>query len=239
MVTDEKFADSVRQTMADLANQYTQPTELRLTLSAVTKAVRRHVSGTDSADILIITSGEQFESVAPTSPLASKVDALLQEFGEGPCLSAAEGETFVRCNDLRSDQRWPNFGAAAAAEGVQSMLSFQLYTHGARRAALNLLATQRHAFTHEAEMVAAMLATHAATALIAHDKELQFRSALASRDIIGQAKGMIMERFSVDAVRAFELLVKLSQTSNQPVAQIAAEIVSRATTQGPSPKPPN
>ena len=72
-----------------------------------------------------------------------------------------------------------------------------------------------------------MLATQAAIALIADDVRLQFQSALASRDIIGQAKGMIMERFNVDAVRAFELLTKLSQTSNTRVADIAQEIVSR------------
>lgn len=76
-----------------------------------------------------------------------------------------------------------------------------------------------------------MLATHAATALIAEDKELQFRSALATRDMIGQAKGMIMERFNVDAVRAFELLVELSQSLNTRVAEVAAEIVAR----GPDP----
>ena len=72
-----------------------------------------------------------------------------------------------------------------------------------------------------------MLATHAAIALIADDVRLQFQSALASRDTIGQAKGMIMERFNVDAVRAFELLTKLSQDSNTRVADIAQELVSR------------
>ena len=77
-----------------------------------------------------------------------------------------------------------------------------------------------------------MLATHAAIALIANDVRLQFQSALASRDVIGQAKGMIMERFHVDAVRAFELLTTLSQNSNTRVAEVAEEIVSR----GPEPK---
>lgn len=75
-------------------------------------------------------------------------------------------------------------------------------------------------------------ATHAATALIADDERLQFQSALASRDIIGQAKGMIMERFGIDAVRAFELLRTLSQNSNTRLASVAQEFVSR----GPEPK---
>src|SRR6185295_8583980 len=90
-------------------------------------------------------------------------------------------------------------------------------------------------FTIESEAVGAMLATHAAIALIADDERLQFQSALASRDIIGQAKGKIMERFNVDAVRAFELLVKQSQNSNIRLAVVAEELVSR----GPEPIPRN
>lgn len=78
-------------------------------------------------------------------------------------------------------------------------------------------------------------ATHAAVALIADDERLQFQSALASRDIIGQAKGMIMERFAVDAVRAFELLRSLSQNTNTRLAEVAEELVSR----GRDPTPRN
>ena len=74
-----------------------------------------------------------------------------------------------------------------------------------------------------------MFATHAALAIIAHNKELQFQSALASRDVIGQAKGRIMERFDVGAVRAFELMVKISQETNTRVADIAAQIVARGS----------
>jgi hypothetical protein len=234
---DDKFADLVRQTMAELADQHARPTELRTTLFAVTNAALRHVPGTDSANILLVTDPETFESVASTSPLPSRLDALQRELNEGPCLDAAEGETIVRCDDLQNDQRWPRFGRAAAEAGVRSILSFQLYTHGQRRAAMNLVATRRQAFTHEGEAVAAMVATHAATALIAHDKELQFRSALASRDVIGQAKGMLMERFGVDALRAFELLVKVSQHSNTRVARVAADIVSRGSTGHPPIRP--
>lgn len=83
-----------------------------------------------------------------------------------------------------------------------------------------------------------MLATHAAIALIAEDKHLQFQSALATRDTIGQAKGMIMERFGVDAVRAFELLARISQNSNTRLAAVAAEIVARGPTRARPPSQP-
>ena len=138
----------------------------------------------------------------------------------------------VMCKDLREDTRWPRFAAGAVEAGVRSLLSFQLYTHNSRMGALNLFGLKPDIFNPEVEAVGAMLATHAATALIADDVRLQFQSALASRDIIGQAKGIIMERFDVDAVRAFDLLIRLSQNSNTRLAVVAEEIVSR----GPAPK---
>jgi hypothetical protein len=207
----------LQQTMTDLAERYAHPTELVVTLRAVTEAAVRHVPGVDSADILLITPPDGFESVASTSPLPVRVDSLQQDFREGPCVDAAVGEPLVRSDDLEADPRWPRFGESAAALGVRSVLSFQLYTYGTGRAALNLFGLERNAFTMEAE----------ATALIAHNRERQFQSALASRDTIGQAKGMIMERFAINAVRAFELLVKTSQASNKPVAELAKEIVTR------------
>ena len=93
--------------------------------------------------------------------------------------------------------------------------------------ALNLFTLEPDVFTVERQAVGAMLATHAAVALIADDERLQFQSALASRDIIGQAKGMIMERFDTDAVRAFELLTRLSQNSNTRIAELTEEIFQR------------
>ena len=109
------------------------------------------------------------------------------------------------------------------------MLSFQLFTHNGRIGAFNLFGLTPDAFTLESEALGAMLATHVANAFIADDKDLQFKSALSSRDIIGQAKGMIMERFNVDAVQAFDLLTKLSQQSDTQVAELAADLVSRGS----------
>lgn len=88
------------------------------------------------------------------------------------------------------------------------------------------MAFDANAFTvSDEEVDLIMLATHAAIALRAINKDEQFKSALASRDVSGQAKGMVMERFSIDAVQAFELLRKLSQDSNTPVAQLAQRLV--------------
>jgi len=98
------------------------------------------------------------------------------------------------------------------------MLSFQLYTHNGRMGALNLFGLTPDVFTAEAEAMGAMLATHVANAFIAQDKELQFKSALNSRDIIGQSKGMIMELFDVDALHRSTYLPK-SPSNPTPESQ--------------------
>lgn len=222
----------LRRTMAELTEKFSTPTDFVATLQRVTAAAVDLIAGLECADILMISGAEQFQSVAATSQLAVDLDGAQQRFREGPCLDAALGDSVVVCEDLRQAQRWPRFARSAVAAGVYSMLSFHLYTHNNRMGALNLFGREPDVFNAEVEAVAAMLATQAAIAIIANDKELQFKSALASRDVIGQAKGMIMERFHVDAVQAFELLVKLSQNSNTRVADIAAEIVARGADPG-------
>jgi transcriptional regulator with GAF, ATPase, and Fis domain len=218
----------LQSVMAELTEKFSGPTELDATFQSVTSACVDLIPGVDFADVLLIAGAEQFQSIAATEQLATQVDDLQQQFREGPCLDAALGDGMVRSNDLGNEARWPRFARAAVQAGVASMLSFHLYTHKTQLGALNMFGRKPDGFGAEAETLGAMLATHAAIAVMAANKEHQFRSALASRDIIGQAKGMVMERFNVDAVRAFELLTKLSQDTNTRVADIAADIVARA-----------
>jgi transcriptional regulator with GAF, ATPase, and Fis domain len=226
-MNDHEYAEVLRRAMTELTTQFAHPTEIDVTLRGVTASSVDLIDGVECADVLLVAGPELFKSVAATSQLAVEVDDLQKRFREGPCVDAAVGNPVVMCNDLREDSRWPNFAEAAVAAGVHSLMSFQLYSHNARMGAVNLFGVKPDVFTVENETVGAMLATHAAVALIADDQRLQFQSALASRDIIGQAKGMIMERFDVDAVRAFELLRSLSQNSNTRLAAVAEELVSR------------
>ncbi|GAA1681063.1 hypothetical protein MMUR_06420 [Mycolicibacterium murale] len=216
----------LRSTMETLTAELAfHGTPIDRTLAQVTAAAVQLIPAVDAADVLLIDEGE-FISVAPTSPWCPVLDAAQRDTGEGPCLEAAHASAVVRCDDLRKDPRWPAFAAIAVESDVYAMLSYQLYTHGAGSGALNLFSREIGAFSLENEALGAMLATHAAVALMAAQKQHQFESALASRDQIGQAKGMIMERFNVDAVGAFELLTRLSQDSNTPLREIAAQIVA-------------
>lgn len=123
------------------------------------------------------------------------------------------------------EDRWPTFAPRATQLGSHAMLAFRLYTTEDNLGALNLHSSTAHAFGDTSIGIWTTVATHAAIAVIAAQREEQFRAALASRDLLGQAKGMLMERFSVDAERAFALLRKLSQDRNEPVFGIARKLV--------------
>lgn len=93
---------------------------------------------------------------------------------------------------------------------------------------MNIYAEQPHAFEAESRTLGLIFAAHSSVAWNSARRDEQFRRALASRDIIGQAKGMVMERYGVTAVQAFDLLRKLSQDSNVPLLQVATELVADA-----------
>ena len=223
-ISEPDYHGVLRTAMSELLASFVEPAPIEETLTKVTAAAVELIDGVDFADVLMITDG-QFQSLAPTSDVATQLDDAQKRFQQGPCLDAALADPVIRCPDLATDTRWPQFAAAAVDAGVQRMMSFQLYNHQSGTGALNLFSRSAGEFGAESEAIAAMLATHASVALIAANRQKQFHSALAGRDVIGQAKGMLMERFGIDAVRAFELLTKLSQDSNTPVGAIARRIV--------------
>jgi len=226
MPADHSLNEALESAMLELTTPFSRPIDVEHTLTRVTAAAVHLVDGVDYADVMLREDGE-FRSIAPTATVVSDLDGVQMRHRQGPCLEAAQVDSVVRSPDLRREHRWPEFCAAAIELGVYSILSFQLYTHhrGCGSGALNLLSTRTNAFDVGAETTLAMMATHAAITLIAADKDTQFQSALASRDVIGQAKGIIMERYKLDAGRAFALLVKLSQDSNTPLRSVAQRLV--------------
>jgi AmiR/NasT family two-component response regulator len=104
-------------------------------------------------------------------------------------------------------------------------LSVKLYTAERTAGALNLFGFEAHAFDAEDETIATVLAAHAAAAILASRQGEQLESALSTRDRIGQAKGIIMERYGVDDVRAFEMLRRLSQDGNARLTDIAQRVI--------------
>ena len=127
----------------------------------------------------------------------------------------------VRLADIAADQRWPEFTRRAAHLGLRSMLSFQLYVVRDNLGALNLYSDEPGAFTDESEYIGLMFAAHAAVALIGAQQQQNMTLAVSMRDLIGQAKGILMERHRITAEQAFDLLVRASQRTNTKLADIA------------------
>lgn len=225
-VTDRDKELEVGRALAAAARDFFVPASIEDTLQGVTASAKRLITGVDTADILIVAGRGKFQSHAPTGDLVVRLDKFQEEFGEGPCVDAAFDEMVVRSDDLNQESRWPAFTRAALGVGVQSLISFKLFTRDDTVGAMNLFALRPNAFDTEDTELGLMLAAHAAVALHAANATQQFQSALVSRDVIAQAKGMIMERFNMDAIRAFEVLRKLSQDENIPVSALAAQIVA-------------
>jgi GAF domain-containing protein len=211
--------------MAELARSIAAPRTLEQILNDVTATAVELIPGADVSGILLVKKGGDFESVADTSGLAADLDKLQHDLGEGPCKEAALQETVVRSDDLRTESRWPRYAPAAVELGVLSGLSFKLYTAERTAGALNLFSYRAGVWDTDAETTGAVLAAHAAAAILATRHGDHMQIALSTRDRIGQAKGIIMERYRVDDVRAFEMLRLLSQESQIKLAAVAQRVI--------------
>lgn len=185
-----------------------------------------HVAGCQYAGITLAERSKSVINVAATHRYPILLDAIQNRYGEGPCLEAAWRHHVMHVDDLAEEQRWPRYRRYAIEQTpIRSILSYELFVDGGTLAALNFYADSPHAFPDDSVELGAVFATHIALAWSMLRRQDQFRSALASRDMIGQAKGIIMERFNLDAVEAFELLTRLSQKSNTRLIDIAKSLI--------------
>lgn len=185
-----------------------------------------HVSGAQYAGITLAEKSESVTNVVATHRYPMVLDDIQNSSGEGPCLAAAWEHHVMHIADLNSEQRWLRYRRLALEQTpIRSILSYELFVDGSSMAALNFYAGRPHAFNEESVEIGTVFATHVALAWSMMRRQDQFRSALASRDIIGQAKGIIMERFGINAVEAFQLLTRVSQQSNVKLIDIARALV--------------
>ncbi|MBW0013173.1 GAF and ANTAR domain-containing protein [Mycobacterium sp.] len=219
--------DAVVAQLAEMvANLDREGIETTAGLRELVETCRRHVPGCQYAGITLAEKGGSVTNVVATHRYPGILDAIQAESGEGPCLAAAWRHHMMYIDDLNVDQRWPRYQRHALERTpVRSIASYELYGDGKTMAALNFYNEQPHAFTGESLELGGVFATHVALAWSMMRRQDQFRSALASRDIIGQAKGVIMERFNLDAVEAFDLLSRLSQRSNTKLIDIANALI--------------
>ena len=187
------------------------------------------IPGAQYAGVTVTRTAKHIDTPAATHKWPIVLDEIQQRHREGPCLTAAWEEKTVHVPDLEHDDRFPLYRRDALERTpIRAIMAFQLFIADETMGALNVYAEHPHAFDQSSKDIGRVFAAHSSVAWNAARRDEQFKRALASRDVIGQAKGMIMERYGVDAVQAFEVLRKLSQDSNVPLVQVASDLITKA-----------
>jgi GAF domain-containing protein len=202
------------------------PRDVVATISA--EAVRL-IAGTRSCGVMVTDSGRHLRTVAATDPVPRQLDELQQQLGTGPCLTAARKQIVVRMHDIATDTRWSPFRAAALERGVASMLCLPLQVDAGLLGTLSLYSSEAGAFRDGAEPVARLLAALASVALAEARHAEHLRVALVSRDLIGQAKGILMRERRITAAEAFALLRLHSQNTNTKLVELAQQVIEAGT----------
>lgn len=180
----------------------------------------------DYVGVMLVHSKNHIETAAATSPIVDKADALQVELQEGPCLEAIVDNRWFLIRDTAQEERWHTWCQTVAEFGIRSVLSMQLAVGSARLGALNVYAVDTDRFTRDDIAVAGIFAGHASVALGAARDEDSLREAIDARHVIGQAQGILMERYSLDAGQAFSILRRYSQNKNLKLRLVAEQLIA-------------
>jgi hypothetical protein len=204
------------------------PADLDRTLAQITAAAVAVLPDVSAASITIRHADGRLETAAPTHGILLEVDAAQYELQEGPCYEAAVEALHVAAPDLARDERWPHYAPVALAAGIRAQAGIRLFDAERSNGALNLYAERVGAF-EDLDDVGELFA-HQAAAALDYAREIgQLQEALQTRQLIGQAVGVVMERYELDDARAFAFLTRLSSTSNVKVRVVAERLVEEAT----------
>lgn len=230
-VSDSTGVEATHLRIAELVQQlYSRPdADSDTVIAELAENAAAEIPGAQYAGVTVTRNAKHIDTPAATHKWPILLDEIQQRHREGPCLTAAWEEKTIHVADLETDDRFPLYRRDALEQTpIRSVMAFQMFIAGETMGALNVYAETPNAFGQVSRDIGLIFAAHSSVAWNAARRDEQFKRALASRDTIGQAKGMIMERYGVNAVQAFEVLRKLSQDSNVPLVQVASELVVTA-----------
>ena len=230
----------VQELWRDLSQVVLAERSLGDVLGEVTDIAARSIRGAESTSITLVRGDRAF-TAAHTGEMALAADELQYERGHGPCMDAGRAGVVLRIDDMRTEERWPDYTVRVVDVGVRSSLSVPLPYQGSSIGALNIYASRPGAFaTAESEEVATAVAEAVAVAVAnadAHDRLAEqarnMRLAMESRAVIEQAKGVLVAQRRLGPEAAFEILREASQRYNRKLRDIASGIVQSASEGGP------
>ena len=208
----------------DLAAELLPDQEPEVLLVRAVELSLRWIPNASQASVTICQKGGSLRSAAATQEVATRCDQAQIDLGEGPIIGVIADHRLRRIDDLHEDSRWPRFAARASELGMRSLLVCELPVLRGGAGTLNLYSDVPRAFTPIAELVAPVFAARASLALSHADQVFNLRRAVASRQQIGQAVGILMERHKIDEDAAFKRLITASQLAHVKIREIAARI---------------
>jgi GAF domain-containing protein len=175
---------------------------------------------------ITVVQGHDITSPASSDEVPAIVDRLQSETGEGPCVDAIREHEVFQTGDLLHEARWPEFARRASVEsGIESILSFRLFVEGDTLGSLNLYSTRADAFDANDVAVGAVFATHASVAWSNSRLVGNLKAGMATRELVGEAIGILMARQHISDVEAFAVLKRASQRLNIKLNLIAQQVV--------------
>jgi len=225
-VTEPETVNSA-DTFARLAIELHDAPGVEETIEAVVQFAVQALSCT-YAGVVLHTRGSQAEIAAVTDPVVTEVYGLQITADDGPLVTALRDRHTVAIQDTTADDRWPELGSSIAALGIRGVLDVPLATGDEPRrtvGVLSLFSAEPAAFTADDEAIAHILARHATVAVASARHEETMAQAVDARKLVGQAMGILMERFDVDGDRAFAILKRYFQDTNTKLRDVAQQLI--------------
>jgi GAF domain-containing protein len=184
-----------------------------------------HALGCSHAGVALLESGGRLKIPAVTDPVMAEIYEFQVNGGDGPLTESMREHSIVRVCDTTTDDRWPEWARRVRELGVRSVLDVPLTTATGKLGMLCLYSTHEDAFGPDEEGIAHILARHASVAVASSRREENLARAVDARKLVGQAMGILMERYNLDDERAFEVLKRYSQDSNTKLCDVALQLV--------------
>ncbi|AXK34070.1 ANTAR domain-containing protein [Streptomyces armeniacus] len=220
---------------ASMARKLDREATKQQTLQQVVELAPTVVHGADHAGVTVQRRGKRLESPAYSDPRVLEIDRAQFEENQGPSLENVTDEPVLIVPDMLAEQRWPRFARRTAKLGVRSMVTCQLLGERGTLGSLNLYAETPGAFDESAIHAAVIYSAHAALAMSQAALVDSLSAAIESRQTIGEATGLLMERYGVTSPQAFQMLVQASQHMNVKLRHIAAMVVEKRVSPGDLP----
>jgi GAF domain-containing protein len=228
-VPADRSEQQLAETFAEISRVLLGEPGVQATLDKMCQLLVGTVDGCDHAVVTVVRN-HHLESPAASDEIGPAVDAIQLEVDEGPCVEAIREHQTMVTEDLASETRWPRFSRRAVeTTGVRSMLAFRLFVAGDTLGSLNLYSKQARAFTDESIAVGTVFAAHASIALrAAQSKEdlSRLREAIEARELIAQAKGILMGRRGLSSQAAMVILDRGAERLKIELRELARRVVA-------------